>query len=79
MTDVDRNATTSLHFLFAVRWLGVRLDCLTIFITFAVAVVIVAAKSYIAPSYAALALTYSAKVCTDTTVSVLEYSSRVLD
>jgi hypothetical protein len=44
MTDVDRNATASLHFLFAVRWLGVRLDCLTIFITFAVAVVIVAAK-----------------------------------
>ena len=60
---VDRNSTAVLHFYFSMRWLSFRLDCLTVFITFVVAAIIVAAKNYINPSYAALALVYSARVC----------------
>lgn len=44
------------------RWLAFRLDMLTSSVTFVVAVVITAAKGYIGTSYAAIALTYSAKV-----------------
>jgi len=50
------------------RWLAIRLDVLTILITFTVALVVTLAKNYIAESYAAIALVYAAKVSRQSTL-----------
>ena len=60
---VDVNTSAVLHFYFAMRWMSTRLDVLTTVVTVTIAVVVTLANNYIAYSYAAIALVYSAKAC----------------
>ena len=72
---IDRNSAAYFNWYAANRWVGVRLDSCVIAVSFSIAIlsVVAARAGSIAPSRAALALTYSLQMG-----GILQYSTRLM-
>ncbi len=72
---IDRNSAAYFNWYAANRWVGIRLDSCVIAVSFSIAVlsVVAARAGTIAPSRAALALTYSLQMG-----GILQYSTRLM-